>query len=171
MLKFLSFCTFDPTLHCTWDYRWDFHMFCWSNFPLFESLSISVEAVQRTQNSSKYMPYQKHCSQTCKMLIWYKFCVLPQSCWHHFDKLTFLHWIRQFLFVSLQLHVWRKRRIRSLTLLGRDYPTNAGFEKLICFLGSNACNHFPQQIMLTSKPISIYLTKFCMFSKLSRVFN
>lgn len=50
-------------------------------------------------------------------------------------------------------------------------PTNTVFENLVYFLVSNTCNHFLKQIMLTSKNISIYLTKLCIISKLSIVFN
>jgi len=130
-------------------------MVFWSNFPLIEPLSVSVEASQRAQKSCKYMSYQKHCSQTCNMLIWCKFSALIQLCSLHFDKFTFYgqvsYWIRQFLFASLQLHIRWKRCSRSPSLSGRDYPTSTVFESLVCFPVSNTCSHFLKQIMITSE--------------------
>lgn len=142
---------------------------------IFPSLNHWAFQWKHPREHRKAVSYQKHCSQTCKMLIWYKFSALIQLCSPHLDKLTFygqvLYWIRQFLFVSLRLHVRWKRCSRSPSLSGRDYPSNTVFENLVYVLVSNTCNHFLKQIMLTSKNISIYLTKLCIIPKLSIVFN
>jgi len=119
---------------------------CFSPYWIIE-LSITVGAAQRALHSSRSLCYQKHCSQTCRKLICYKFSVLTQSCSRCFYKLIFYgqvsYWIRQVLFVSLQLHVGWKRCSGSARLSASNYPSKCWFWELGLFLREQLLQPFP----------------------------